>query len=155
MSAVSMPGWIDNANCDQMDAALTRAVQPEATVIIADLTRTDFCGHAATTLVSDQAWAARAGARLRVAAAAPDARLIGQIGGAGHPLDFYPDLTTALAGPRSRGTAPARIPTATDYPRRLIPDAAARRSAGKLARRLSVVPPASQALPSRPPTAPA
>lgn len=102
---VSMPGQIGRADCSRVHAALTRAIQPGATVIV-DLTRADFCGHdAIVTLVSMQGLAAQAGARLRVAAAAPNARLIRQVAGARHRLDFYPDLATALIGPRSRDTA--------------------------------------------------
>jgi hypothetical protein len=137
-----MPGQIDRANCARVHAALMQAVQSGAAVIVADLTRTGSCSHAATvTLLSAHALAAQAGARLRLAAAAPNAQLIEQIAGAGHRPDVYPDLTAALAGPRSRGTRCVR--TATGYRFRLIPDASARRNAGKLARRLSAVPPAS------------
>jgi hypothetical protein len=74
--------------------------------------------------------------------------MIEEPAGPGHPLDFYPDLTAALAGPRARGTTGRE--TATGRRLRLIPDAAARRSAGKLARRLSAVPPASQDSAARP-----
>jgi anti-anti-sigma regulatory factor len=100
-AVVSMPARIDRANCVRVHAALMQAVDSGAAVIVADLTRTGFCGHAATvTLVSVHALAARAGARLRVAAARPNSRLIGQIAGTGHRLDLYPDLTAALATPR-------------------------------------------------------
>jgi anti-anti-sigma regulatory factor len=79
---VSMPGQIDRANCARVHAALMQAVDSGAGVIVADLTRTDFCGDAATvTLVSAHDLAAQAGSRLRVAAARPNARLIGQIAG--------------------------------------------------------------------------
>ena len=102
---VSMPGQIGRADCSRVHAALTRALQPGATVIV-DLTRADFRGHdAIVTLVSMQGLAAQAGARLRVAASAPNARLIRQVAGARHRLDFYPDLAAALVGPRSRDTA--------------------------------------------------
>jgi hypothetical protein len=132
-----------------VQAALTRAVQPDATVIV-DLTRADFCGHdAIVTLVSMQGLAAQAGARLQVAAATPNARLIRQIAGARHRLDFYPDLAAALVGPRSRDTAgrhdrgglPAQDP----------PGRGRRRSAGKLDSGRSDVLPASQNPPLRPP----
>jgi hypothetical protein len=52
-----------------MQAMLMGAVEAGAAVVIADLTQTRCCGHAATvTLVSVHALAARAGARLRMAA---------------------------------------------------------------------------------------
>jgi anti-anti-sigma regulatory factor len=153
-AVVSMPAQIDRANCARVQAALVQAVDSGAAVIVADLTRTGFCGHAAAvTLVRVHALAARAGARLRVAAARANARLIGQIAGTGHRLDLYPDLTAALVGPRSRGTT--RVRTATAYQFRVIPDEDARRSAGKLARSLSVARPARHAPPPGPPTAPA
>jgi anti-anti-sigma regulatory factor len=154
VAVVSMPAQIDRANCAEVHAALMQAVDSGAAVIVADLTKTDFCGHAATvTLVSAHALAAQAGVRLRVAAARPNARLMGQIAGTGHGLDLYRNLTTALAGPRSRGIICVR--TATGYRRRVIPDEDARRSAGKLARSLSVARLACHAPPPRPPTAPA
>jgi anti-anti-sigma regulatory factor len=149
-AVVSMPAQIDYASCGRVRAALMRAVRSGAKVIVADLTRTDFCGYAGTeTLVRVHAMAAEAGAQLRVAAAGPQARLIGQIAGHRHRLDVYPDLTAALAGPRSRGTTGGA--TATGCRLRLIPAGAAHRSLGKPAGRLSVVPPASQAPPPGPP----
>jgi hypothetical protein len=90
---------------------------------------------------------------LRVAAAPPNARLIAQIAGPGHRLDLYPDLTTALAGPRSRRSAGGM--TATGFRLRLIPGGAGRHSPAKPAGRLSAVPPASQAPPPGPPGDPA
>jgi anti-anti-sigma regulatory factor len=120
VAVVTMPAQIDFTNCGQVHAALMQQLQAGATVVIADLAETVCCGYSATvTLVSVQAHAARAGARLRVAAAGPNARRIGQVAGAGHRLDFYPDLTAALAGPRMRG--PAGEP-ATDRTLRLLPD---------------------------------
>jgi hypothetical protein len=51
-----MPAQIDRANRAHVHAALMRAVRCGANVIVADLTRTDFCGQAATvTLVSARA----------------------------------------------------------------------------------------------------
>jgi hypothetical protein len=82
-----------------------------------------------------------------------NARLIGQIAGKAHRLDLYPDLTAALAGPRSRAATCVR--TTTGYRLTAIPDEEARRSAGKLARSLSVARLARHAPLPRPPTAPA
>lgn len=153
-AVVSMPARIDRANCARAHAALMQAVRSGAAVIVADLTSTEFCGHAATVaLVSAHALAAQAGTRLRVAAAWRTARLIEQIAGNGHRLDLYPDLTTALVGPRSRRNACVR--TATGYRLRVIPDERARRSAGKLARGLSVGRRARHAPPPGPPADPA
>lgn len=153
-AVVSMPARIDRTNCARVYAALMQAVRSGAAVIVADLTSTDFCGHAATVaLVSVHALAAQAGTRLRVAASRPNARLIGQIAGNGPRLDLYPDLTTALAGPRSRRNACVR--TATGYRLRVIPDEHARRSAGKLARSFSIGRRARHAPPPRRPTDPA
>lgn len=149
-AVVSMPSRIDSTNCDQAHAALTRAVESGSAVVIADLTRTSFCSYTgAAALVSVHARAARAGRRLRVAAAGPNARLIRKIAGTSHVIDCYPDLTAALTGPRSRGTT--RGITASGRRLSLIPDTAARRSAGKLARRLSAVPPPGQTPPPGPP----
>jgi hypothetical protein len=105
-AVITMPGQIDDADCGQVQAALAQAVQSGATVIVADLTGTQRCSYsAAETLVSAQARAAGAGARVKVAADVGQALLIGQIAGAGHQLDFYSGLEAALAGPRTRGTA--------------------------------------------------
>ena len=141
-AVVGMPGRIDVTNCDLVHAALIGAVESGFAVVIADLTKTSFCSYTgAAALVSAHAQAAQAGTRLRVAATWPNVRLIRKIAGTSHPLDCYPDLTAALAGPRSRGAAGGT--TATRGRLSLIPDTAARRSAGKLARRLSAVPTAS------------
>jgi anti-anti-sigma regulatory factor len=153
-AVVSMPAQIDRANCADVHAALMQALRSGPALIVADLTGTDLCGHAAmVTLVSAHALAAQAGTRLRVAADRPNARLIGEIAGNGHRLDVYPDLTTALAGPRSRRNTCVR--TETGYRLRVIPDEHARRSAGELARSLSVARRGHHAPPPRPPTDPA
>jgi anti-anti-sigma regulatory factor len=147
-AVVSLPAHIDLATCTRVQAALMRAVYAGPEVVIADLTRTDFCGYAGTeTLARVQALAAEAGVQLRVAAAPPNARLIAQIAGPGHRLDLYPDLTAALAGPRSSRTAGGM--TATGYRLRLLPGGAGRHGPAKPAGRLSAVPPASQAPPPR------
>ena len=92
-AVVSMPAQIDYASCTRVHAALMRVVYTGPAVVIADLTRTDFCGYAGTeTLVRVQAQAAEAGVELRVAAAPPNTRLIEQIAGPGHRLDLYADL---------------------------------------------------------------
>jgi hypothetical protein len=110
-AVITMPGQIGDADCGQVDAALMQAVQSGATVIVADLTGTWSCSYsAAETLVSAQARAAGAGARVKVAATAGKALLIGQVAGAGHQLDFYPDLDAALAGPRARQRRPGVRP---------------------------------------------
>ena len=137
---VPMPVEINFTNCGQMYAALMLALESGAAVVVADLTRTSLCGYSATvTLISVEARAARAGAQLRVAAAASKARLMGRIAGAGHRLDFYPDLAAALADPQK----PAGAYTAAGYRLKLkvVPGGGARTSPGKPARRLSVVPP--------------
>jgi hypothetical protein len=65
-----MPGQINRSNCAPTHLAMVWAVESGASVVVADLTRTDLRGHAATVmLVSMQARAAKAGAQLRVAAA--------------------------------------------------------------------------------------
>jgi hypothetical protein len=98
-----MPSQIDDANCGEVRAALMLAVQSGATVIVADLTGTGSCGYsAAEALAGAQALVAATGARLKVAADTGTALLIGQIAGAGHQLDFYSDLQSALRGPRKR-----------------------------------------------------
>jgi hypothetical protein len=153
-AVVRMPAQIDRDNSARVHAALMQVIRSGARVIVADLTSTDFCGHAAmVTLVSVHALAAQAGTRLRVAAGRRNAWLLGQIAGNGHRLDLYPDLTAALAGPRSRGNTCVR--TTTGYELRVIPDERARRSAGRLARSLSVARRAHHAPPPGPPTDPA
>jgi anti-anti-sigma regulatory factor len=154
VAVVAMPAQIDFNNCGQVHAALMQEVQAGATVVIADLTGTRCCGYSATvTLVSVQARAARAGARLRVAAAGSSARRIGQIAGAGHRLDFYPDLQAALAGPRMRG--PAGGEPAAGHTPRLLGGGAAPNGQGQPAGRLLAVSPASQDPPPGPFPAPA
>jgi anti-anti-sigma regulatory factor len=149
-AVVTMPDEIDLTNCDQVHEALLRAVESGATVVIADLTGTRFCGYTgAATLVSVHSLAAEAGAQLRVTVGAPKARLIGKIAGAAHRLHLYPNLTAALDGARTRGK------TAAGRRLRLIPGGAARSGPGKPIRRLSVVSQASQAPPPRPPATPA
>ena len=153
-AVVTMPGHIDDAHCAHVRAPLMRAVRSRAAIIIADLTRTGSCGYsAAETLISVQARAAEAGARLKVAAAGGKALLIGQIAGPGHQIDFYPDLEAALADPRTGGTA--RGTTATGRKLRLIPGRSAASGPGKSADRPPAASPPDQAPPPGPSPAPA
>jgi len=143
-AVVTMPAEIDLANCDQVHAALVRAVESGPAVVIADLTGTSYCGYAGTaTLVNVHVRAAESGGRLRLAVPALQARLIRKIAGTRHSLDCYPDLTAALAGPRARdqGAAGPRLT--------LVPGQAVR-SPGSPVLRLRIVPPASQAPPPGP-----
>jgi anti-anti-sigma regulatory factor len=152
-AVITMPGQIGDADCGQVHAAVMQAVQSGASIIVADLTGTRSCSYsAAETLVSAQARAAGAGVRVKVAAATGQALLIGQVAGAGHQLDFYPDLEAALAGPRARGTAAGQ--TAPGRRLRLIRDGAAAGSGQPPGRRQAAPSPA-HALPPGPSPAPA
>jgi anti-sigma B factor antagonist len=123
-AVVILPSDIDTANSGKVHAALTRSLESRATVIIADMTGTGFCGSAgARALAQTRARAAAAGTQLRVAAATYQVRRMLQITGAACAQDIYPDLASAAAGPTARGKDTGR--TAGRHRLRVIPGGAA------------------------------
>jgi anti-sigma B factor antagonist len=102
---VPMPAEIDLANADHVGAQLCLAASPGVTVIVADLTATQFCDSAGIrTLLYARDNVAAHRAQLRLAVASGGAvRHALQAVGLQHVLPIYPTVEAALAAPPNGG----------------------------------------------------
>jgi anti-sigma B factor antagonist len=96
---VSMPAEIDLANAGRVGEQLCTAASPGVTVIVADLTGTEFCDSAGIrTLLRARDDVAASHAQLRLAVARGGAvRRALQAIGLQHVLPVYPTVAAALA----------------------------------------------------------
>jgi anti-anti-sigma factor len=105
LAVVTLPGEIDTSNAGQVQDTLTRALDDETAVLVADAGGTAFCGcSGVTALLLTHHRAAATGAQLRVVVASPSMRRILEITAADQVLNTYPTLAAALAN----GQAPDR-----------------------------------------------
>jgi len=97
---VPMPAEIDLANADRVGEELCAAASPGVTIIVADLTATQFCDSAGIrTLLRARDRVAASQAQLRLAVARDGAvRRALQAIGLQQVLPVYPTVEAALAG---------------------------------------------------------
>ena len=109
---VSFPGKVDISNVDQLRDRLLSVINRGATVLIADMTSTVSCDHAAVDAIARACQrAAASGTQLRLVVAAPLVRRVLSIEGLDRLVSIYPLLDAALAAGRtipapSRTTSP-------------------------------------------------
>jgi anti-anti-sigma factor len=107
LAVIPLPDSIDVTNDFDVQDVLVAAIQAGAAVLVADGSRTTFCGcSGVTTLILAHRLAAAAGAQLRLVGAAPEVRRILALTRADNELDTYPDLAAALSGRPGRQAAP-------------------------------------------------
>lgn len=97
-AVVVLPDEIDAVNAGSVGELLGAAIVPGVTVVVADMTVTDFCDCAGINiliLASHQASASNA--ELRLAVSSPAVLRVLELIGADQVLRVYPDLTAALA----------------------------------------------------------
>ncbi len=105
-AVVTLPEHLDVSNVGQLRERLLSVINRGAAVLIADMTRTASCDHAAVDAIA-RAYqrAAVTGTQLRLAAAAPVVRRVFGIEGLDRLVSVYPSVEAALAaaGPRPAG----------------------------------------------------
>jgi|SRR5215831_9426936 len=95
-AVITMPAEIDITNAEQVRQALFSAVEPPATVLIVDMSRTTFCDSAGVqAVVAAYRQAAMTGTQLRLVATA--VLRIFTVIGADQLIPVYPTLDAALA----------------------------------------------------------
>jgi anti-anti-sigma factor len=95
---VSFPGQVDISNVDQLRDRLLSVINRGATVLIADMTSTVSCDHAAVDAIARACQRAAAnGAQLRLVVAAPLVRRVLSIEGLDRLVSIYPLLDAAIA----------------------------------------------------------
>ena len=102
---VSFPEQVDIANVDQLRDRLLSVINRGATVLIADMTSTVSCDHAAVDAIARACQrAAASGTQLRLVVAAPLVRRVLSIEGLDRLVSIYPLLDAAIA---AEGASPA------------------------------------------------
>jgi len=107
---VSFPGQVDISNVDQLRDRLLSVINRGATVLIADMTGTASCDHAAVDAIARACQRAAAnGTQLRLVVTAPLVRRVLSIEGLDRLVPIYPRLDAAIAAesalPALSGTA--------------------------------------------------
>jgi anti-sigma B factor antagonist len=96
---VTFPAVVDITNSEAVGRTLLAAFGPDVAVVIADLSRTEFCdstGIRCLLIASNQA--ACTGSQLRVVAGDGAVRRALYVLGADQSLALYPDIQAALTG---------------------------------------------------------
>jgi anti-anti-sigma factor len=109
-AVVGFPGHIDVSNVGQLRDRLLSVINRGATVLVADMTGTVSCDHAAVDALARAYQRAEAsGTQLRLVVTAPVIRRVLSIEGLDRLVSIYPLLDAALAGgPPGPGPEPAR-----------------------------------------------
>ena len=106
---VAFPGRVDVSNVDQLRDRLLSVINRGAAVMVADMTDTVSCDHAAVEAVARACQqAAINGTRLRLVATAPAVRRVLSIEGLDRLVSIYPSLEAAIASEGPGGGVPAR-----------------------------------------------
>jgi anti-anti-sigma factor len=105
LAVVTLPEHLDVSNAGQLREQLLSAINRGATVLIADMTSTVSCDHAAVDAIA-RAYqrAAVNGTQLRLAAAAPVVIRVLSIEGLDRLVSVYPSVEAALAAGPPRPT---------------------------------------------------
>ena len=113
LETVTFPPEVDVSNSEAVGRELLAAFRPGMAVVIADLSRTDFCDSSAISyLIIAHNQAARTGAELRVVTSSATVRRALNVLGADQMLHMYPDMLSALT------SVPTEAPRAGEEPSR-------------------------------------
>ncbi len=110
LAVVGFPGHVDVSNVGQLRDRLLSVINRGAAVLVADMTSTVSCDHAAVDALARAYQRAEAsGTQLRLVVTAPVIRRVLAIEGLDRLVSIYPLLDAALAGgPPGAGLKPAR-----------------------------------------------
>lgn len=114
---VAFPGQVDVSNVDQLRDRLLSVINRGAGVVVADMTRTLSCDHAAVDAIARACQrAAVSGTQFRLVVTAPAVRRVLGIEGLDRLVSIYPSLEAATAGmPESgRSARPLILPPRQD-----------------------------------------
>jgi anti-anti-sigma factor len=114
LAVVAFPGQVDVSNVDRLRDRLLSVINRGATVLVADMTSTVSCDHAAVDAVARACQrAAASGTQLRLVVAAPVIRRVLSIEGLDRLVPVYPLLDAAIAAGAPESGADA-LPGAGD-----------------------------------------
>jgi anti-anti-sigma factor len=109
-AVVTLPEHIDVSNVAQLREQLLAVINRGAAVLIADLTRTASCDHAAVDAIARACQrAAVSGTQLRLVVTAPVVRRVLSIEGLDRLVSVYPTVEAAMAAGTPGASSPAAI----------------------------------------------
>ena len=100
VAVVTLPAEIDVTNADTVRDELLAALNQSAVLLIADMSKTDFCdssGVSALVRVFRQATAS--GSVMRLVVSTPSVQRVLSITGVDRLVDVFPGIAASLAGP--------------------------------------------------------
>ena len=101
---VALPAEIDIGNCEVVGHELLAALRPGVSVIIADMSATQFADSSGIRhLIIAHNQAVCTGAELRIVISSPAVQRVLHLVGADQMLHLYPDMTSALTGAPQAG----------------------------------------------------
>jgi len=107
LAIVTFPGHVDISNARQLRDRLLAVINRGAAVLIADMTATESCDHAAVEAIARACQrAAISGTQVRLVVSAPVVRRVLSIEGLDRLVPIYPSLEAAAAAPGQPGLAP-------------------------------------------------
>ena len=100
VSVVRLPAEIDVTNADATRDELLAVLNQGATLLVADMSKTDFCDSSGVSaLVRAFSHAATSGAAIRLVVSTPGVHRVLSITGVDRLVDIYPSVAASLAGP--------------------------------------------------------
>jgi anti-anti-sigma factor len=109
-AVVTLPEHIDVSNVAQLREQLLSVINRGAAVLIADMTSTASCDHAAVDAIARAyQWAAVSGTQLRLVVTAPVVRRVLSIEGLERLVSIYPSVAAAVAAGTPGAQSPAAI----------------------------------------------
>ena len=100
VSVVTLPTEIDVTNADATRDELLAVLNQGATLLVADMSKTDFCDSSGVSaLVRAFSHAATSGAAIRLVVSTPAVQRVLSITGVDRLVDVYPSVAASLAGP--------------------------------------------------------
>jgi anti-anti-sigma factor len=101
LAVVAFPGHVDISNVGQLRDRLLEVINRGAAVLIADMTATESCDHAAVEAVARACQrAAVSGTQVKLVVSAPVVRRVLSIEGLDRVVSIYPSLEAAMAAGR-------------------------------------------------------
>lgn len=100
VAAVTLPAEIDVTNADTVRDELLAALNQNAILVIADMSRTNFCDSSGVSaIVQVFRRAVASGSAMRLVVSTPSVQRVLSITGVDRLLDVFPSIAASLAGP--------------------------------------------------------
>jgi len=103
VAVVALPAEIDVTNADTVQDELLAALDQRAVLLIADMSRTDFCDSSGVSaMVRVFRRAVASGSAMRLVVSTPAVQRVLSITGVDRLVDVFPSVAVSLAGPHGQ-----------------------------------------------------